>query len=126
MLERIRLAKICVVVGKIWYVFFVAQEFHSHYNHSNSKIQVVKLVEDSIHNETERLRLEEEKYEIDLRARLKREGRERIAERNARLSEDEQSEEKIEDESETCKTMPSVVESEHIRVNNEEKVKKET
>ena len=82
-------------------------------------------MEDSIHNETERLRLEEEKYEIDLRARLKREGRERIAERNARLSEDEQSEEKIEDESETCKTMPSVVESEHIRVNNEEKVKKD-
>ena len=66
-------------------------------------------MEDSIHNETERLRLEEEKYEIDLRARLKREGRERIAERNARLLEDEQSAEEeleIEDESETCKTMP--------------------
>ena len=84
-------------------------------------------MEDSIHNETERLRLEEEKYEIDLRARLKREGRERIAERNARLLEDEQSAEEeleIEDESETCKTMPSV-ESEHVRVNTEEKVDKD-
>ena len=69
------------------------------------KDKVVKMVEDAIRNETERLKLEEEQYEINLRARLKREGRQRIADRNAELNSEKVDTSSDSDSSEsTCKT----------------------